>query len=163
MVPNIFRRLKQPLDAKMKYVQNLVDLHMRPIVIAEDVVTDSAVRRLINDAGDDIDDLMTLCEADITTKNSMRKQRFLDNFRIVREKIEDLKQRDYKRLLQPCIDGNEIMAMFNLPQGREVGLLKQALKQAVLDNVVPNEREALMQLLTQKATKMGLIAPQNLQ
>ena len=163
MVPNIFRRLKQPLDAKMKYVQNLVDLHMRPIVIAEDVVTDSAVRRLINDAGDDIDDLMTLCEADITTKNSMRKQRFLDNFRIVREKIDDLKQRDYKRLLQPCIDGNEIMAMFNLPQGREVGLLKQALKQAVLDNVVPNEREALMQLLTQKATKMGLIAPQNLQ
>ena len=163
MVPNIFRRLKQPLDAKMKYVQNLVDLHMRPIVIAEDVVTDSAVRRLINDAGDDIDDLMTLCEADITTKNSMRKQRFLDNFRIVREKIDDLKQRDYKRLLQPCIDGNEIMAMFNLPQGREVGLLKQALKQAVLDNVVPNEREALMQLLTQKATKMGLIAPQNVQ
>ena len=163
MVPNIFRRLKQPLDAKMKYVQNWVDLHMRPIVIAEDVVTDSAVRRLINDAGDDIDDLMTLCEADITTKNSMRKQRFLDNFRIVREKIDDLKQRDYKRLLQPCIDGNEIMAMFNLPQGREVGLLKQALKQAVLDNVVPNEREALMQLLTQKATKMGLIAPQNLQ
>jgi polyA polymerase family protein len=163
MVPNIFRRLKQPLDAKMKYVQNLVDLHMRPIVIAEDVVTDSAVRRLINDAGDDIDDLMTLCEADITTKNSMRKQRFLDNFRIVREKIDDLKQRDYKRLLQPCIDGNEIMAMFNLPQGREVGLLKQALKQAVLDNVVPNEREALMQLLTQKAAKMGLIAPQNLQ
>ena len=158
MVPGIFRKLKLPLDSKMKYVQSMVDLHMRPIVIADDIVTDSAVRRLINDAGDDIDDLMTLCEADITTKNSMRKQRFLDNFRIVREKIEDLKERDYKRALQPCIDGNEIMEMFRLPQGREVGILKQTLKNAVLDNIVPNEREALMTLLTQKAKEMGIIS-----
>ena len=158
MVPGIFRKLKLPLDSKMKYVQSMVDLHMRPIVIADDIVTDSAVRRLINDAGDDIDDLMTLCEADITTKNSMRKQRFLDNFRIVREKIEDLKERDYKRALQPCIDGNEIMEMFRLPQGREVGILKQTLKNAVLDNIVPNEREALMTLLTQKVKEMGIIS-----
>jgi len=158
MVPQMFRRLKLPLDAKMKYVQSMVDLHMRPIVIADDIVTDSAVRRLINDAGDNIDDLMTLCEADITTKNSMRKQRFLDNFRIVREKIEDLKERDYKRALQPVIDGNEIMEMFHLPQGPAVGTLKQTLKNAVLDNVVPNEREALMELLTNKAKQMGLIS-----
>lgn len=158
MVPQMFRRLKLPLDAKMKYVQSMVDLHMRPIVIADDIVTDSAVRRLINDAGDNIDDLMMLCEADITTKNSMRKQRFLDNFRIVREKIEDLKERDYKRALQPVIDGNEIMEMFHLSQGPAVGTLKQTLKNAVLDNVVPNEREALMELLTNKAKQMGLIS-----
>lgn len=156
MIPDIFRRLKFPMDAKMKYVQKMVDLHMRPIAIADDEVTDSAVRRLMNDAGDDIDDLMTLCEADITSKNAQRKQRFLDNFRIVREKLDDLKERDYKRLLQPCIDGNEIMEMFGLPPSREVGALKQALKDAVLDNKVPNEREPLMQLLMQKAKKMGL-------
>ena len=155
MVPQIFRRLKLPMDAKMKYVQKLVDLHMRPIVIADEEVTDSAVRRLVNDAGDDIDDLMLLCEADITSKNQVRKQKFLDNFRLVREKIIDLQERDYKRLLQPVIDGNEIMQMFNLKPSREVGALKQALKDAVLDNRVPNEREPLMQLLLEKARKMG--------
>ena len=156
MVPEIFRRLKLPMDAKMKYVQKMVDLHMRPIVIADEEVTDSAVRRLMNDAGDDIDDLMTLCEADITSKNSLRKQRFLDNFRIVREKLADLKERDYKRLLQPCIDGNEIMEMFNLKPSKEVGELKKTLKDAVLDNVVENEREPLMKLLMDKAKEMGL-------
>ena len=156
MVPDIFRRLKEPMDAKMKYVQKLVDLHMRPIAIADEEVTDSAVRRLLNDAGDDIDDLMTLCEADITSKNQVRKRQFLDNFRMVREKLADLKERDYKRLLQPCIDGNEIMQMFNLKPCREVGALKQCLKDAVLDNKVENEREPLMQLLMQKARQMGL-------
>lgn len=156
MVPNIFRRMKLPMDMKMKYVQKLVDLHMRPIVIADEEVTDSAVRRLINDAGDDIDDLMTLCEADITSKNQVRKQTFLHNFQMVREKLADLKERDFKRLLQPVIDGNEIMEMFNLRPSREVGTLKQTLKNAVLDNVVPNEREPLMQLLMQKACEMGL-------
>lgn len=156
MVPDVFRRLKLPLDSKMKYVQKLVNLHMRPIVIADDVVTDSAVRRLLNDAGDDIDDLMLLCEADITSKNEVRKRRFLENFRIVRSKLHDLKEKDYKRLLQPCIDGTEIMHMFNLKPSREVGELKKVLKDAVLDNRVPNEREPLMQLLMEKAKEMGL-------
>ena len=157
MVPQIFRRLMLPMDAKMKYVQKLVDLHMRPIVIADDEVTDSAVRRLMNDAGDDIDDLMTLCEADITSKNEVRKKMFLENFRMVREKLADLAEKDYKRLLQPVIDGNEIMEMFNLKPSREVGVLKQYLKDAVLDNKVENEREPLMQLLMAKAQEMKLI------
>ena len=157
MIPQIFRRLKLPLDSKMKYVQKLVDLHMRPIAISDEEVTDSAVRRLMNDAGDDIGDLMLLCEADITSKNEIRKQRFLNNFKIVREKLGELEEKDYKRLLQPCIDGNEIMEMFHLPPSKEVGVLKQCLKEAVLDNKVPNEREPLMLLLMQKAREMGLV------
>ena len=156
MVPEMFRRMKLPLDSKMKYVQKLVELHMRPIAIADDVVTDSAVRRLINDAGDDIDDLMMLCEADITSKNQVRKKLFLENFRIVREKIADLKERDYKRLLQPVIDGNEIMELFHLKPSREVGELKKALKEAVLENIVPNEREPLLALLREKAKELGV-------
>lgn len=156
MVPEIFRRLKLPLDAKMKYVQKLVDLHMRPIVIADEEVTDSAVRRLMNDAGEDIDDLMLLCEADITSKNEVRKKRFLENFRIVREKLADLKEKDYKRLLQPVIDGNEIMEIFHLKPSPVVGTLKQYLKDAVLDNQVANEREPLMELLMEKAKDLGL-------
>jgi putative nucleotidyltransferase with HDIG domain len=157
MVPQIFRRLSLPLDMKMKYVQKLVELHMRPIAIADEEVTDSAVRRLLNDAGDDIDDLMTLCEADITSKNEVRKKMFLENFRMVREKLTDLKEKDYKRLLQPVIDGNEIMELFHLKPSREVGVLKQFLKDAVLDNRVENEREPLMQLLMAKAKEMKLI------
>ena len=156
MVPTIFRRLKLPMGAEMKYVQKLVDLHMRPQVIADSEVTDSAVRRLLNDAGDDIDDLMTLCEADITSKNEVKKKMFLENFRMVREKLADLQEKDYKRLLQPVIDGNEIMEMFHLKPSREVGTLKQYLKDAVLDNKVENEREPLMQLLLEKAREMGL-------
>ena len=157
MVPVIFRRLMLPLDMKMKYVEKLVDLHMRPIVIADEEVTDSAVRRLLNDAGDDIDDLMTLCEADITSKNEGRKKMFLENFRVVREKLTDLKEKDYKRLLQPVIDGNEIMELFHLEPSREVGVLKQYLKDAVLDNKVENEREPLMALLMEKAKQMKLL------
>ena len=156
MVPALFRRLALPLDNKMKYVQMMVDLHMRPIAIADNVVTDSAVRRLINDAGEDIDDLMLLCEADITSKNEVRKKMFIENFRMVREKLADLKEKDFKRLLQPCIDGNEIMQMFGLTPSKEVGILKQTLKEAVLDNKVANEREPLMVLLKQKALQMGL-------
>ena len=157
MVPQIFRRLMLPMDMKMKYVQKLVEMHMRPIAIADDIVTDSAIRRLMNDAGEDIEDLMTLCEADITSKNEVRKKMFLENFRMVREKLADLKAKDYVRLLQPVIDGNEIMEMFNLKPSREVGTLKQYLKDAVLDNKVENEREPLMELLMAKAKEMKLI------
>lgn len=157
MVPVMFRRLALPLDVKMKFVQKMVELHMRPIAIADEEVTDSAVRRLINDAGDDIDELMLLCEADITSKNEVRKKLFLENFRMVREKIADLKEKDYKRLLQPVIDGDEIMEMFNLKPSREVGELKKVMKDAVLDNLVPNEREPLMALLMDKAKSMGLV------
>ena len=156
LVPQIFRRLKLPLGTEMRYVQKLVDLHMRPQVIADNEVTDSAVRRLLNDAGDDIDDLMTLCEADITSKNEGRKKMFLENFRMVREKLADLQVKDYKRLLQPVIDGNEIMAMFHLSPSREVGILKQYLKDAVLDNRVENERGPLLVLLKEKAAQIGL-------
>lgn len=157
MVPQIFRRLMLPMDMKMKFVQKLVDLHMRPIAIADDEVTDSAVRRLMNDAGEDIEELMILCEADITSKNEVRKKMFLENFRMVREKLADLKEKDYVRLLQPVIDGNEIMEMFHLKPSREVGMLKQYLKDAVLDNKVENEREPLMALLMEKAKQMKLI------
>ena len=156
MVADIFRRLKLPLDANMKYVEKLVDLHMRPIVIADEEVTDSAVRRLLNDAGDDIDDLMLLCEADITSKNEGRKKRFLENFRMVREKLADLKEKDYKRLLQPVINGDEIMQMFNLKPSAVVGELKKTLKDAVLDGKVANEREPLMELLINKAQELNL-------
>ena len=157
MIPGIFRRMKLPMDAKMKFVQKLVELHMRPIAIADDIVTDSAVRRMVNDAGDDIDALMALCEADITSKNQQRKQKFLDNYQLVRQKIEDLKEKDFKRLLQPVIDGNEIMEMYNLKPSREVGILKQYLKDAVLDNKVENEREPLLALLNEKAKELGLV------
>lgn len=157
MVSDIFRRLKLPMGAEMRYVEKLVDLHMRPIAIADDEVTDSAIRRLLNDAGDEIDDLMTLCEADITSKNEGRKKMFLENFRMVREKLTDLKEKDYKRLLQPVIDGDEIMELFHLQPSREVGILKKHMKEAILDNKVENEREALMQLLMEKAQELGLI------
>lgn len=160
MVPGIFRKMKLPMDMKMKFVQKMVDLHMRPIAIADDVVTDSAVRRLVNDAGDDIDSLMILCEADITSKNQQRKQHFLDNYQLVRQKIDDLKVKDFKRLLQPVVDGNEIMEMYNLKPSAEVGLLKRYLKDAVLDNKVENEREPLLALLDTKAREMGLTRQQ---
>lgn len=161
MIPDIFRRMKLPMNDKMKYVQKLVGLHMRPIVIADEEVTDSAVRRLMFEADEDLDDLMTLCEADITSKNEVRKQRFLDNFKYVRERLEELKEKDYRRLLQPCINGDEIMQMFGLGPSREVGALKQCLKDAVLDNKVANEREPLMQLLLEKAKSMGLEKEEN--
>lgn len=158
MVKGIFRRLKLPMDERMKYVEKLVGMHMRPQTIADEEVTDSAVRRLLFEAGDDIDDLMTLCEADITSKNEQKKQNFLENFRLVREKLADLQERDYRRLLQPVIDGNEIMEMFGLKPSPVVGTLKETLKNAVLDGDVPNEREPLMTLLREKARKMGLTA-----
>lgn len=157
MIPDMFRRQKFPMDEHMKYVQKLIELHMRPQVIANEEVTDSAVRRLLADAGDDIDDLLLLCECDLTTKNMAKKERILRNYELVKEKIIDLKERDFKRLFQPCIDGNEIMEMFGIGSCREVGILKDYIKDEVLEGNVENTHEALEALLRKKAKEIGLL------
>ena len=156
MVASIFRRMKLPTDERMNYVEKLVGLHMRPIAIADDEVTDSAVRRLLFEAGEDIEDLMILCEADITSRNQQKKQRFLDNFQLVRQKLADLQERDNYRTWHNPISGEEIMETFHLGPCREIGLLKQTVKDAIWDSVIPNDHEAAREFMLAKAAEMGL-------